>query len=180
MSSTVRFSQVLEAAGEPGVYLPLNDPGKDKAFNRAKEENRVLSLKQIPTGTKKDFGLIGALDEKFITYLIFPKSLARFKGKRVVGIKYEELEQSPAHVSFHGRPKLQKKIRKLPKTQVPKLPKRFTVRIQLVAKKSVEVSVEAHTTKEARVQASRTAIQNAAFSRNEISPRVLSARPRRR
>ena len=50
-------------------------------------EERVLSLKQEPTGTKKDFGTVGFLQEKYVSYLIFPKPLTPFAGKRVVGIK---------------------------------------------------------------------------------------------
>src|SRR3954465_935496 len=88
---TVRFSKLVEEFGKPALYLPLADPSKDSKFQHAVRENRVLTIKQDPTSKQKDFGTVGFLAEKFVTYLIFPKSLERFANARVVGIKYDEL-----------------------------------------------------------------------------------------
>src|SRR5687768_9474237 len=94
MGETVRFTEVVKIAGPPEIYLPLADPKHDRNFMRAVKDQRVLSLKQEPTGTKKDFGTVGFVREKFVSYLIFPKSLARFEGRRVIGIKYDTLHQA--------------------------------------------------------------------------------------
>jgi hypothetical protein len=34
MGETVRFSEVVETAGSPDVYLPLSDPQQDRNFMR--------------------------------------------------------------------------------------------------------------------------------------------------
>ena len=99
MADTVRFSAVLRSSGEPKVYLPLVDPKQDRNFMRSVREKRVLSLKQEPTGTKKDFGTVGFVEEKYVSYLVFPKSLIAFVGKRIVGVKYDTLRQ--ADVTSH-------------------------------------------------------------------------------
>src|ERR1044072_1837237 len=92
MAQTVRFTEVMKTGGHPEIYLPLADPKRDKSFQKAAEEKRVVSLKQKPTGVQKDYGVVGVLHEKYVTYLIFPKSLERFENRRIVGIKYEELD----------------------------------------------------------------------------------------
>ena len=88
----VRFSSLVEKGGKPTVYLPLSEPTKDPAFMRAVNEQRVLTIKQEPTSTHKDFGIVGFLKEKFVTYLVFPKTLRPFTDQRIVGIKYDLLE----------------------------------------------------------------------------------------
>jgi hypothetical protein len=102
MGETVRFSELIEKAGKPEIYLPLSDPKLDRNFMGAAREGRVLSIKQEPTGTKKDFGTVGFVAEKYLSYLVFPKPLTEFKDKRVVGIKYDILSDAafstpPAH-----------------------------------------------------------------------------------
>lgn len=72
MPGTVRFSAVVQASGKPEVYLPLADPKHDRGFMRAVRQHRVMSLKQEPTATKKDFSIVGFVEEKYVSYLIFP------------------------------------------------------------------------------------------------------------
>ena len=79
---------------------------------QAAKKHRVLSIKQDPVGQQKDFGVVGFLDEKFVTYLVFEKSLKQFVNTRVVGIKYDVLAQ--ADVAASGGPA--KKVRKARKT----------------------------------------------------------------
>ncbi len=99
MTGTVRFSEVLKVGGKPKQYLPFADPRRDKAFAEAEREQRIVSLKQAPTGNQKDHGIIGVLREKFVSYLIFQKSLSRFVGHRVVGINYGQLAEADAIMS---------------------------------------------------------------------------------
>src|ERR1041384_4707843 len=94
MAETARFSAVVESAGKPELYLPLADPKLDRNFMRAVREKRVMSIKQEPTGTKKDFGTVGFVAEKYLTYLIFPKPLTAFAGKRIIGIKYDAVRDA--------------------------------------------------------------------------------------
>ncbi|HMJ64629.1 MAG TPA: hypothetical protein VK615_04695, partial [Candidatus Binatia bacterium] len=58
---------------------------------RAVKEERVVTIKQEPTSKHKDFGIVGFLKERYVTYLIFPKSLRPFSGQRVIGINYDVL-----------------------------------------------------------------------------------------
>jgi hypothetical protein len=86
---TVRFAQVVSQAGRPQPYLTWLAPDRDRALKKLTRETRVLSIHQELRGTRKDFGSVGLHWDGSSQILIFPKSLARFAGKRVVGIDYD-------------------------------------------------------------------------------------------
>jgi hypothetical protein len=89
---TVRFSRVVETAGRPHVHTLWVAPDKDAEFKRARESHRVMTL--TAAHGKTDSGIVGYAEaEKSSEFLIFPKSLARFDGARVVGIKFDLVEQ---------------------------------------------------------------------------------------
>lgn len=88
---TVRFTQVVEAAGRPEPYTLWMEPKDDPVFQRALKAHRVLSVHQETVGTKADYGEVGFNGVKG-ELLIFPKSLRRFAGRRVVGVKYDLLQ----------------------------------------------------------------------------------------
>ena len=93
---TVRFSSLLEAAGEPEIHLLLTAPAQDRELQKALKENRVLTLVQEPTSTRSDYGVVGLEQETVGQVLIFPKSLKAYVGSKVIGIKYEDLvEEMP-------------------------------------------------------------------------------------
>ena len=92
--STVRFAKVLEACGKPDIHLLLIDPAKDKTLQAAIKSDRVMTLYQQSTGT--DHGVVGFEQGRSRQFLLFPKPLKPFIGQRIVGIKYELLEDSPA------------------------------------------------------------------------------------
>jgi len=92
--STVRFSKVLEACGKPDIHLLLIDPAKDKTLQAAIKSDRVMTLYQQSGGT--DHGLVGFEQGRSRQFLVFPKPLKPFEGQRIVGIKYELLEDAPA------------------------------------------------------------------------------------
>src|SRR5439155_3418877 len=94
-SATVRFSVIVQQAGHPELFTPWQDPQTDRGFKRAMAEHRVMTVRQENVGTRKDFGLVGFFKEPNATYLVFPKSLATYEGKRVVGIKYDLLATTP-------------------------------------------------------------------------------------
>jgi len=172
---TVRFSKLVDEFGKPALYLALADPAKDPKFQQAVQEQRVLTIKQDPTSKQKDFGIVGLLPEKFVTYLIFPKSLERFTNARVVGIKYEELAEDavapPASAietkpkkSAHpprteAKPEPQPKIKLEPKPKPEPQPRSFVVRVQVTSSSSTEqdISVTAFTKAEAEAKAKEEA-----------------------
>lgn len=59
---------------------------------RAIRENRVLTVKQNPVGSKADVGTIGFHEDRDVSYFIFPEPLPESKGAKVIGINYDLLE----------------------------------------------------------------------------------------
>lgn len=94
---TVRFAEVVKQAGAPETYQLWVAPERDRVFQRAVKEKRVMTVRQENVGTKKDYGVAGFEKAPQAEYLIFPKSIASYEGRRVVGIKYEllQLESRP-------------------------------------------------------------------------------------
>ena len=94
-NKTVRFTQVVERSGRPRVHTLWLPPDEDPEFKRARHAHRVMTVEQSPGGGKADFGRVG-FDEKHEhggQFLIFPKSLKSFEGARVVGLKFDLVEQ---------------------------------------------------------------------------------------
>jgi hypothetical protein len=174
MGKTVRFTEVVEAAGTPEIYLPLANPKEDRNFMRAVKDQRVLSLKQEPTGTKKDFGTVGFVREKFISYLIFPKSLARFEGQRVVGIKYDTLREADLSAPRSSTSRRGRSTKPKPPSPKPKpRPKRFTATVRITETNDVTVTVEAWNEKEARTKAEREAHEHTTPSHARTKTELL-------
>jgi hypothetical protein len=94
-AGTLRFAKLVEAAGQPHVLTLWTEPGKDSELQKAVRENRVLTVEQPPTGTKKDLGKIGFHRDANVSYLIFPKRLPKQSETKVVGIKYDRRIQNP-------------------------------------------------------------------------------------
>ena len=93
---TARFAAVVQQAGAPEQVIPWKDPARDPKFQKAIREHRVMTITLPTVGTQKDFGVIGFEREKNAAFLIFPKSLKQFAGKRIVGIKYDLLAPAKA------------------------------------------------------------------------------------
>ncbi|TCO86808.1 hypothetical protein EV701_12624 [Chthoniobacter flavus] len=70
------------------------DPAKDRTLQAAIKAHRVMTLIQNSTGKAADHGLVGFEKGTNRQFLIFPKSIQRFAGSKVVGIKYD-LFKSP-------------------------------------------------------------------------------------
>lgn len=119
---TARFRDIVAKAGQPEIVTLWQEPKKNPAFQRAQRENRVMSVHQSVTGTKKDFGEVGYLTGANISYLVFPKSLKAFADRRIVGIDYSLLpqlepfagEEKPAKKPRPGTAKLKTEPRKKP------------------------------------------------------------------
>ena len=86
---TARFAEVVEKSGKPETYLLWVPAPQDKAFQRALKDHRIMTVHQELRGAKKDFGIVGFHEEPNAQFLLFPKSLRRFEGRRVIGINYE-------------------------------------------------------------------------------------------
>lgn len=93
MAKTIRFQALIDRSGRPDVYTPWSDPLKDRAFQKAIKENRVLTIHQNLPGTK-DYGEVGFEPDRGSQLLIFPKSLRWAESKRVVGIHYEDVAEA--------------------------------------------------------------------------------------
>jgi hypothetical protein len=111
--STVRFANVVKKSGKPEPYTLWTDPKKDAEFQRALKAQRVMTVHQENVGAKSDYGSVGFTGDKSASLLLFPKSLASFEGKHVVGIKYDLLE-SP-EPGARAKPKPSRQPAKAPK-----------------------------------------------------------------
>ncbi|MGZ4974859.1 MAG: hypothetical protein ACXWKG_06635 [Limisphaerales bacterium] len=95
MSKTVRFAELVKAAGKPYVATLWTGGKDDRHFNRAVRENRVLTVHQTIGTHKKDFGVVGFREQKNVSYFVFPKRLRAQPETQVVGIKYNLLAPEP-------------------------------------------------------------------------------------
>ncbi len=89
--TTARFKDLVARVGRPEVHLSWSGPAKDAVLQEAAKANRLLSVHQNTRGGKKDHGEVGLHAGRDVQYLLFPKSLRAFAGKRIVGIDYDAL-----------------------------------------------------------------------------------------
>jgi len=194
----VRFGKIVEAGGKPDAYLAFSDPGKDASFMRAAKESRVVTIKQEPTSTRKDFGIVGYVKEKYATYLIFPKSLKDFDGQRVIGIDYSILQSADVRIGGkvpapRKKPEPKKgKARSaaIPKPEPPKpapkaepkpekpkpQPKRFTVEIQITTVERKQIEVTARNQSEAKANAIREIEVSSDFDKARMKVKAVKVR----
>ena len=92
---TARFKDLVEKCGTPEAYTAWVDPKRDQRFQMAWRENRVLTIQQNPAGQTKDFGVVGFHKDGNVAYLLFPKPLTEFEGRRIVGIAYDAVHTPP-------------------------------------------------------------------------------------
>lgn len=92
----VRFAKLVAEAGPPEVYTPWLDPAKDPEFQKALRQGRILTVDRVTVGTKKDSGEVGYAARENAGYLIFPRSIKAYAGKKVIGLNYELLEKPKA------------------------------------------------------------------------------------
>ncbi|HKQ37173.1 MAG TPA: hypothetical protein VJ063_03780 [Verrucomicrobiae bacterium] len=83
----------MAKCGTPEAYTPWVNPKRDPHFQAAWRENRVLTIQQNAAG--KDFGVVGFQREQNVSYLLFPKPLTEFEGRKVVGIAYDVVHTPP-------------------------------------------------------------------------------------
>jgi len=88
---TARFAEVVEKSGEPHVYTLWQKPSTDRHLQSQLKNNRVMTILKSDSGT--DFGIVGLKESKDARYVIYPKSLKRFVGKRIIGIDWERVRE---------------------------------------------------------------------------------------
>jgi hypothetical protein len=96
-TKTARFAVVVKEAGRPETVFLWSKPEHNPDLMKAVRQNRVMTIKQETKGTGKDFGIVGFIQEKNVSYLVFPKPLNPFKDARIIGINYD-LIKDPAPV----------------------------------------------------------------------------------
>jgi len=102
------------------LWLP---PDKDPEFKRARDAHRVMTLKESPAGGKADFGTVGfdSKHENSGQFLIFPKSLKGFDGARVIGVKFDLIEQPKLAAAQKPQRKVSARAKPLRhKTKIPR------------------------------------------------------------
>jgi len=178
VAKTVRFSEIVRECGAPEPVTFWQEPEKDRDFKRAVAGQRIMTVKQENVGTKKDFGVAGFYREPNAAYLIFPKSLQAYEGKRVVGIKYDLLAKSkPKGPMAKVRPQSTGTAgpAAIPeKAATARSRARFRVTIRFTATVETALEVEAENKTAAKEQALKsTADQRPDFSMAPQSQKVL-------
>lgn len=147
MDKAIRFTELIQQSGKPYATTLWSDPEKDSAFQKAIKENRVVTVKQEATGSKRDFGTIGFNREKNVSYFVFPKKLPKMKDAKVIGIKYGLLDQPKT------KDPISKQIRASPIQKARKATaqeKEFTATIRRTALWEESIQVKAKNLSEAK------------------------------
>ena len=167
-TKTARFKEVVQKCGVPEVYTPWMDPKRDRRFQSAWRENRVLTVQQNPTGTK-DFGLVGFHKESNAAYLLFPKPLTEFEGRKIVGIAYDSVYTPPrGRVVQPSAGKKRATPARQPGTRT------FSVTVCITARLEYTEIVNATSSEAARKEAlKRAESRELDFSSGEITPSVV-------
>lgn len=86
---TIRFSDLVKAAGKPEAKSLWIDPRQDRQFMQAVKQRRVMTVVQKPGSSKKDFGEVGFHQQPHASYFVFPRPIPAGTNSKVVGIKYD-------------------------------------------------------------------------------------------
>jgi hypothetical protein len=115
---TVRFQSVIDAAGQPEPHLLWMPAEKDKELQKAIKEQRVMTIHQSAVGTRADFGRVSYEKTAQGQVLIFPRTLAKFAGSKVVAIRYDLYADAPVPATAErlkaDRPRVKKSANEKP------------------------------------------------------------------
>jgi hypothetical protein len=114
-------------------------------------ENRVLTIRQAPGGHTKDFGVVGFRSEHNASYLLFPKPLTEFEGRKIVGIAYEAVHTPPRGPVVKPSAAKRKSAYRPPGTRT------FSVTVCLTAQVEYTEAVNATSSEAAKKEALREA-----------------------
>jgi hypothetical protein len=176
-TGTGKFADVVKKVGAPEQQTLWTAPQDDKAFMRAVKEGRVMTVNRENVGTKKDFGLIGFHKRPTGLYLVFPRPLKEFAGKRIVGIDYDLIRQPEVKDPFVPEPRSAPKERKgKAKKKQPKSLPLFTASIRFVATSETEIVVEAANAKSARKKIEEQSSEPLDWSKADVKRTITGLR----
>jgi hypothetical protein len=155
-TKTARFTALVQRAGKPETLLLWQDPKKDPAFQDALHGNRLLTVLREPHG--KEYGVVGFKRNKTASYLVFPRPLRGFDGKRIVGIKYEQVAPSKPVGKPIKPTEKQSRSTPAPRPQISKA-RQFEVTLRVTAIGEETFVVDATSSHEARRAALQAAEQ---------------------
>jgi hypothetical protein len=90
---TARFTAVVGQCGRPTVHLTLRNPARDPELQKLERQARVMTLHHAGHAGGADHGSIGIETGPNLQLLVFPRSLRRFARRRIVGIRYDLLDE---------------------------------------------------------------------------------------
>ena len=88
---TARFAVVVEKCGAPEVYTLWQKPDTDRRFQSLLKNHRLMTIQESEAGT--EFGVADFCERKGARFLAFPKSVKRFRDRRIVGINWSLVQQ---------------------------------------------------------------------------------------
>ena len=122
---------------------------------QAVKQRRVMTVIQKPGSKKKDFGEIGFHQQPHASYLVFPKPIPADTNSKVIGIKYDLVEeptvQDPVFAKDLRPAKKSRPIARPPKRKP--IQKTFDVLVRREAAIETSISVTARTETEAKKKA---------------------------
>ena len=137
-NSMVRLTRIVETCGRPEPVTLWKNPRLDKGFQSAVAQNRVMTIKQEPGESRKDFGVVGFHKEPNTAYWVFPRPLRAFENKRVIGINYDLLKDAPVRapsifppLARAARPRRKSERGPEPKAKRFRVVTRFTSTVEL-------------------------------------------------
>ena len=173
MGKTIRFGDLVRASGRPEAVTLWTDPKKDRPFSKAVRENRVLTINEDPSSSKKEYGQIGFHRGENATYFVFPRPLPKQENSRVVGINYQLAEDKPpADPLPRQAPSKSRKVenkKTAPTIRAKPVRETFEVLIRRTATLETSLIAKARNEREARTVAS-AAIKRKRF---DVSKAIL-------
>jgi hypothetical protein len=156
---TIRFSDLVKAAGKPEAKSLWVDPKQDRQFMQAVRQRRVMTVVQKPGSKKKDFGEVGFHQQPYASYLVFPKPIPADTNSKVVGIKYDLVEEPPVKDPVSEKDlRAAKKSRPAASVRQRKPPQQtFNVLVRREAVIETTIPVTARTQAEAKKKAAEIA-----------------------
>jgi hypothetical protein len=147
MEKKIRFADLVPKSGRPQVHTIWTQPKKDPTLSRAIREGRVLTVFQEPGTT--DYGVLGFKQAPHTSVLVFPRPLPHQPQARIIGIKYDLVEEP----SMSNRVRAKDLTPRTRRAKAKPAELRFTVRVRRNLTAEEEVKVEAINREEAEQEA---------------------------
>jgi hypothetical protein len=169
MPKDIRFAELVKKSGKPETVTLWTKPEDNPSLMKAVRENRVLTVKHKPTEKHKDFGQIGFHQEPSALYLVFAKPLPKATDARVIGIKYDLVEEPVAKKAVSKKELKAPKILPKPKP----VEKKFSVTVRRTATVETKLIVTATKISDAQEQALKI-LKQTKFEAGQVEDEVKS------